>query len=605
MEAELVYANYGSPDDFDALDQIGVSVKGKVVIVRYGSSFRGLKAMNAQRRGALGVIIYSDPMEDGYAVGKTYPNGPWRPAEAVQRGSVQFNSLCAGDPARLYSNQTTLELCGYEPQDVIPSIPVLPMSWADALPLLRNLANPAGVTIPKDFQGALPLIYQTGPGPAVVTMDVNNDIRPGLIHNVYATIPGQDYGTAQDRAVVLGNHRDAWVFGAVDPNSGTAALLEVARAFGTLLRMGWKPARTIILCSWDGEEYGLLGSTAWAEMRATSLQSSAVAYLNVDVGVSGKDLSAHASPQLDPVIRAAVAALTDPSTGKPLDDVWDGEIGDLGSGSDYTVFLDRLGIPSIDLSFRHQEAPTLYGVYHSVYDSFSYMEQQVDPEFKYHALQAQLWGLIALRIASQPVLALSPLALGESLGRYVEYVKSLMRGIGCQGQCTHIIRALRARKALGHGAMLDLSALERAVADFKSAAHDPLLLHELDLCSASPRRRARRGGKKVEIEICGKVRLWRLNEALRSVEGAFLQLQGLPDRKWFRHVLQAPGLYLGYGADLFPGICQALRDGNLALAQEQVGVCALRVTAAIKALNSWKISSSSTSVPVAKASVVS
>lgn len=160
VEAELVYANYGSPDDFDALDEIGVSVKGKVVIVRYGSSFRGLKAMNAQRRGALGVIIYSDPMEDGYAVGKTYPNGPWRPAEAVQRGSVQFNSLCAGDPARLYSNQTTLELCGYEPQDVIPSIPVLPMSWADALPLLRNLANPPGVTPPKEFQGALPLVYQ-------------------------------------------------------------------------------------------------------------------------------------------------------------------------------------------------------------------------------------------------------------------------------------------------------------------------------------------------------------------------------------------------------------------------------------------------------------
>jgi N-acetylated-alpha-linked acidic dipeptidase len=248
-------------------------------------------------------------------VGLPYPQGPWRPPESVQRGSVQFNSLCAGDPARLDSNQSTLELCGFAPEDIIPKIPVLPISYADALPLLRQLSNPPGAAPPPDFQGALPLQYQTGPGPAIVTLDVENDIRPGVIHNIYATIPGTAHGTARDQEVLLGNHRDAWVFGAVDPNSGTAALLEVARALGTLLRQGWRPRRTIVLCSWDGEEYGLLGSTAWAERRAQDLSSRAVAYLNVDVGVSGRDLSVHVSALLQarPACLIACRQLTVPA----------------------------------------------------------------------------------------------------------------------------------------------------------------------------------------------------------------------------------------------------------------------------------------------------
>jgi N-acetylated-alpha-linked acidic dipeptidase len=290
VSGDLVYANYGSPDDFDALDAMGVSVKGRIVIVRYGSTFRGLKVMLAERRGALGVIIYSDPMEDGYSVGQVYPEGPWRPPESVQRGSVQFNSLCAGDPARLYSNESTDELCGFSMNDLIPKIPVLPMSYSDAEPLLRELKTPPGVAPPHDFQGGLPIEYQTGPGPAIVSLDIHNDIRPGKIHNVFATIPGADYGTPKDRVVILGNHRDAWVFGAVtyasscplaasclsmlrlvwillhvyeaqapsshpnkfqaDPNSGTVALLEVARAFGQLLQTGWRPRRTLVLCSW-------------------------------------------------------------------------------------------------------------------------------------------------------------------------------------------------------------------------------------------------------------------------------------------------------------------------------------------------------------------
>ena len=605
VEGDLVYANYGSPDDFDALARMGVSVENKIVIMRYGSTFRGLKVMNAERRGAIGVVIYSDPMEDGYAVGKTYPDGPWRPADSVQRGSVQFNSLCAGDPARLYSNQSTLELCGFEMQDVIPKIPVLPMSWADALPLLQHLSNPSGVTPPADFQGGLPLVYQTGPGPARVSLDVNNDIHPGVIHNIYATIPGVDYGTPDDRMVVLGNHRDAWVFGAVDPNSGTAALLEVSRAFGTLLREGWRPRRTIVLCSWDGEEYGLLGSTAWGETHASFLSDKAVAYLNVDVGVSGQNLSVHVSGLLSDVVRGAIQAVTDPASGKPLSEVWDGVMGDLGSGSDYTVFLDRLGIPSLDLSFRQGNAPTSYGVYHSVYDSFSYMQQQIDPDFKYHVVQAQLWGLIALRLASERVVPLAPVPLALDLHRYIAYIQALFDGTQCAGQCTHIHTRVRksasARRqhSMVRGGGLDLSPLQDAVARFEGAAMDAALAREIAICSEERVQkrwqRARGAGvgglngvrRVAPPEVCGPKRLKRLNEALRLVERAFLDEAGLPSRKWFRHVLQAPGLYLGYGADLFPGICQAIRDGNLVLAQEQVGVCSSRVLAAVTALNSW------------------
>ena len=464
---------------------------------------------------------------------------------------------------------------------------------------MRELTNPPGVAPPADFQGALPLVYATGPGPAVVSIDVNNDIRPGLIHNIFATIPGRDYGSPTDRAVLLGNHRDAWVFGACDPNSGTAALLEVARGLGKLLRTGWRPRRTLILCSWDGEEYGLLGSTAWAEQRGPALQQTALAYLNVDVGVAGRDLSVHASPLLAPAIRGAVARLTDPATRQPLAQVWDGVVGDLGSGSDYTVFLDRLGISSVDLSFRRKEAQaSAYGVYHSVYDSFSYVEQQVDPDFQYHVLQSQLWGLLALRLASEHVVPLAPAALAQALqARYIPYVKALLQGDSCSGQCSKIQRAAahRRRSRVADKDALDLSPLEVAAAKFEAAAADPLLAREVARCSGAtsePRLRGRAGS------MCGRKRLARLNEALRGVESALLSQDGLPGRQWFRHVLQAPGLYLGYGADLFPGVCQAIRDGDLALAQRQVGVCAARVLAAAAALESWKAPASDSVVVV-------
>ena len=357
VTAEAVYANFGTPDDFDALDKAGVSVKGKVVIVRYGVCFRGLKVMNAQARGAAAVIIYSDPAEDGFEKGPVYPEGPYRPKDGVQRGSAQFASLCAGDPARIYSSKTTLELCGYTTEDLLPKIPVLPMSWGDAQPILQHLTGPPP---PDGFKGGIPDVpYSVGPGPAVVRVQVESEMKIRSIWNVVATIPGKDYGTPDDRMVVLGNHRDAWVFGASDPNSGTAALIEVARGIGALLKKGWRPKRTIKICSWDAEEYGLIGSTAWGETFEDELSSKAIAYINMDVAVAGQELVVGASPLLAPLVRDVTSVLEDPSTGKTLLDVWGGNARTLGTGSDYTVFLDRLGIPCIDLSFK--EAHTTAG----------------------------------------------------------------------------------------------------------------------------------------------------------------------------------------------------------------------------------------------------
>ena len=301
VTAKLVYANYGRPEDFEQLKKLGVSVKGKIVIMRYGKCFRGLKIMNAEKLGAIGSIIYTDPQEDGFSKGPTYPDGPWRPPSSVQRGSVQFNSRCAGDPWRIYmqdnatayekeKDSTVKRICGYDTQELIPTHPALPISYEDAQPLLQNLG---GTASPKGFQGGLPINYTVGPSAFDVTVKTNHTFSVRKIPNVIASMTADDsrdtYGNNNvSTSIILGNHRDAWVFGAVDPNSGTTALLEVARTLQVLREQGgWKPRRNIILASWSGEEFGLLGSTAYAELKAKEQKDHVVAYLNVDCAVTG------------------------------------------------------------------------------------------------------------------------------------------------------------------------------------------------------------------------------------------------------------------------------------------------------------------------------
>lgn len=555
-EGEVVYANYGTPTDFAALRQAGVEVAGKIVLVRYGKCFRGLKIKNAQDAGALAVLIYSDPEDDGFDQGPTYPAGPWRPEFGVQRGSVQFISLCGGDPRRAAGPKSVEELCGYHADELIPKIPALPMSYGSAKQLFQKLGGPAG---PPEFRGGLPINYTLGPSRYRLRLRTENADQVVPIPNVVTTIPGADMagGSEAMRPVLLGNHRDAWVFGAADPNSGTASLLELGRGLGALVRGGWKPRRTIVLLSWSGEEYGLLGSTAWAELHE-ELVSKSLAYLNVDVAVSGNDFVAGGSFALRDLFTGAMASVPRPSgTGTlALSASWS----PIGSGSDFTAFLDHFGVPCIDASFNRRGANGTfahYGVYHSIYDSFDWMsnfgggdEDAGKPKqaFENMRAMARVWGLAALRLADDEVLAFNHTAQAEAL-------EAWQRDL--------------AREA---GSTLDTSSLQASIALYAQAA-SAVAVEQVQaakgLLHGSP------GAAGVAAE---------LNDRLAFTERQFLSEAGLPDRKWFRHLLQAPGYSLGYDAQVFPGVRDMLQRSDTATAQSQVSLVASRLEAAARFL---------------------
>mmetsp|Transcript_5792 Transcript_5792/g.10120 ORF Transcript_5792/g.10120 Transcript_5792/m.10120 type:complete len:705 (+) Transcript_5792:56-2170(+) len=514
--AQLVYGNYGRPEDFAELKKRGVNVKGKVVIVRYGKCFRGLKVMNAQDHGASAVLIYSDPEDDGFEVGKVYPEGPWRPETSVQRGSVQFNSLCGGDPARAASSKSPEEICGYKQEEMIPQIPVIPISYGDATPLLKSLG---GEKVPRDWIGGLSrrLTYRFGPSKGMVEVVTNNTFVTTPIWNVITTIPGT-LPEELDQPVIVGNHRDAWVFGAADPNSGSSIILEVGRTLGELLKTGWKPKRTIVIGSWSGEEYGLLGSTGWAEEKADTLLKKASVYINTDTGVSGHNLKVSASPVVARAVKNVLKKVDDPATGRPLDQVWENKVGTLGSGSDYTVFLDHLGIPSIDLSFSQSLGP--YGVYHSIYDSYTWIESQVDPDYKYHTTMAKILTFVITDFSDKQLLPMSLTDLGSALEQYVDTIEKK-----------------------DHKHKLDLTPLRKSSHKFHEAA---VRFHNKE---HTPHQK---------------------NQVFGLIERSFLDPEGLPYRPWFKHVLQAPGLYLGYDAEVYPGLFQAVSDGNWSQATSQI-----------------------------------
>lgn len=513
---KLVYANYGRPEDFKVLEESNVDVKDKIVIVRYGECFRGLKVMNSQNRGAAGVIIYSDPYDDGYSQGPTYPSGPWRPETSVQRGSVQFNSLCGGDPGR----KNVEELCGYKTSELIPKIPALPISYGDAVPLLKTLGGPL---VPKEWKGGLSnarynITYRFGPSfdSILYDLEVENEFVHTDIYNVITTIKGEE-----DSPVVMGNHRDAWVYGAADPNSGSAVMMEVTKNLGNLVKKGWKPKRTIIIGSWSGEEYGLLGSTAYGEKYATTTLKNAVGYVNVDVGVSGRFLKVASSPSLSRAFTRIVKNVINPTTKTEYD--WKDTIGTLGSGSDYTVFLDYLGIPSIDLRQGQDLSPT-YGTYHSTMDSYTWLESEIDPEYEYHVALAQVVGLLVLDLADSKVVPINLMDLGNALEEYLKNIK---------------------HKSKNMIKFLNFTQLENAILKFKRVSTK--FMHSINENSAD----------------CS-------NKVLGNFERTLLDPDGLLNRKWFKHILQSPGLYLGYDALVFPGIAQALLDKDIGVANQQI-----------------------------------
>ena len=570
VTAPLVYVNYGLPDDYEALKKIKVDVRGKIAIARYGRSFRGVKAKVAEDNGAVGLIIYSDPADDGYVQGDVYPNGPWRPETSAQRGSVQYLFQYPGDPLtpgkpaiagtpRLKQDDPTLN---------IPRIPVQPISYGDARRLLEPLH---GAVRPAGFQGGLPFAYHVGGTEDVrVHLKTEMDFQMRTIWNVIGRIEGAE---ERDRWIVLGNHRDAWTFGAVDPNSGTTAMLELARGFGELLKQNWRPRRTIIFGSWDAEEQGLIGSTEWVEENAAELRANTVAYLNMDSAVSGANFGASSVPTLWKLVRSAARDVRDPKTGKSVYQAWqdrvraarpeaeltdaaagtdaniaEARINALGSGSDYTPFLQHLGVTSLDMGFGGD-----YGVYHSAYDSFNWMEKFGDPGFNYHVAAAQIWGTIALRLANARALPFD----------YADYATELRDFIN-ETQKT------AARRKLADD--FDGKALLDAVKDLSDEAarvqsRRNQLLDEID-------SRVRAG----DAQPRALLPLKRINDSLIAAERALTDERGLRNRPWYRHQIYAPGLYTGYAAQPLPDLRQAIDDRNTTNARE----AAVRITEAIR-----------------------
>jgi N-acetylated-alpha-linked acidic dipeptidase len=566
VEADVVYANYGTPDDFEKLEKLKIDARGKIVLVRYGQNFRGVKVFVAQEHGAAGVIIYSDPFDDGWRRGDKYPDGPWRPDTGVQRGSVGYMFEFPGDPttpgvASLPSLPESKRVSpGQSAQ--MPKIPVTPLSYHDASPILQHLGGPVS---PREWQGALPFTYHVGPGPARVKMHLKQDYQFRTLWDVIGRVRGSD---SPDEWVVAGNHRDAWVYGAVDPNSGTAAMLEAVHGVGELLKSGWKPKRTMIFGSWDGEEEGLMGSTEWAEQHESEL-ANAPAYFNMDVAVSGPKFGASAVPSLKQFLRDIAKGVPSPKGGT-LYDAWqkndqpgastqspseaasenrrlpaasvkgDVPVGDLGSGSDYSAFQQHLGVPSTDIS---STGP--YGVYHSVFDNFAWFKKFGDPDFAYEQQMARVFGLEVLRMSDADVLPYD----------YEEYGKEVMAYIDAAGK--------RAEGKLA-GRALDLHAVTAAAKRFQDAGARILSKQK------NPPRDAAR-----------------LNQALRSAERALLVSEGLPHRPWFRHAIYAPGEYTGYAAVVIPGVNEALDKGDAERARQQLAILAAALDRAAKALEGY------------------
>jgi N-acetylated-alpha-linked acidic dipeptidase len=568
VTAPLVYVNYGLPDDYAALKKINVDVRGKIAIARYGRSFRGVKAKVAEENGAIGLVIYSDPAEDGYTQGDVYPNGPWRPETSAQRGSVQYLFQYPGDPLTPGKPAVagTTRLRQDDPTLNIPRIPVQPISYGDARRLLEPLRGPVR---PAGFQGGLPFAYHVGGTPDVrVHLKTEMDFQMRTIWNVIGRIEGAE---EPDRWIILGNHRDAWTFGAVDPNSGTTAMLELARGFGELLKQNWRPRRTIIFGSWDAEEQGLIGSTEWVEEHAAELRERAVAYLNMDAAVSGANFGASSVPSLWKLIRTAARDVRDPKTGKSIYQAWqerarearpatesadagtdapnaEARIGPLGSGSDYTPFLQHLGVPSLDMGFGGD-----YGVYHSAYDSFNWMEKFGDPNFAYHVAAAHIWGTVTLRLANARALPFD----------YTDYAAEI-RDFVNETQKTAAQRKLADDfdgKAL-LDAVKDLSDEAARVQSRRSA-----LLEEIE-----SRRRAGDAQPRAQTILKG------INDSLIAAERALTDERGLRNRVWYKHQIYAPGLYTGYAAQPLPDLRQAIEDRNTTNARE----AAQRITQAIR-----------------------
>lgn len=545
VTAQLVYVNYGVPADYEVLARLGIDVKGKIVIARYGGSWRGIKPKVAYEHGAVGCLIYSDPKDDGYYQGDVYPKGAWRPEFGAQRGSVMDMPIHPGDPLTpgIGATKDAKRLSREEAKTIL-KIPVLPISYGDALPLLKSLS---GQVVPDNWRGALPVTYHTGPGPASVHLKASFDWKLVTLYNVIAKIEGSAF---PDEWIIRGNHHDAWVNGADDPVSGMVTVLEEARIFGELLKQGWRPKRTIIFCAWDGEEQGLLGSTEWVEHHAEELKQKAVAYINSDSTSKGW-FGASGSHSLEHFINDVARSVNDPKRKKTLWDAMherrmeqargddernelrkraDLRISALGSGSDYTAFIDHLGIASLNIGFGGESGG---GIYHSVYDSIAWYLKHSDGTFEYGRTLVQAAGTATMRLADAQVLPFEFTNLAETVNAYVDELAKLPKQ------------------------NVDLAPLRTASNQLQRAADNY--------------DRVVRSKPGIGATL-STVQLKTLNALLYQSERKLLSSAGLPRRPWFKHQIYAPGFYTGYGVKTLPGVREALEQKNWVEANEQVKI---------------------------------
>jgi N-acetylated-alpha-linked acidic dipeptidase len=580
VTAPLVYVNFGVPDDYETLDRLGISVKGAIVIARYGGSWRGIKPKVAAEHGALACIIYSDPHEDGYFQGDTFPKGPYRNPNGAQRGSVMDMPVYPGDP--LTPNVGATKDARRLPRNeavTLTKIPVLPMSYGDAQPLLAALSGPVA---PFAWRGALPFTYHIGPGPSKVHIKLafNWDLKP--LYNVIVRIPGSTY---PDEWIIRGNHHDAWVNGAEDPDSGANALMEEARGLAALLKQGWKPKRTIVYCVWDGEEPGLLGSTEWAEAHAAELQQKAAVYINSDGNGRGF-LGIEGSHTLERFVNGVARDIDDPESGVT---VWkrlqaqrlmnpaaperqearsrpDLRIGALGSGSDYTAFLDHLGIASLNMGFGGEDGG---GIYHSIYDDLYWYTHFADSDFVYGKALAQTAGTTVMRLASAELLPFDFDDFTETVRGYVDQVQKLARDKRDQiiernrqidDGVFRMVNDPREKKTIPakepvppflNFAPLEngLAALQRVTDQYNQA---------LALATGN-------GGSAL-----ARAALREVNTKLIAVERSLTLNEGLPNRPWFKHQIYAPGFYTGYGVKTLPAVRESIEQKQWAQAEDQI-----------------------------------
>ena len=575
VTADLVFVNYGIPADYEELDRRGIDVKGKIVIAKYGGSWRGIKPKVAAEHGAVGCLIYSDPKDDGYAQGDAYPKGAFKNETMVQRGSVLDMPVAPGDPLTPgYGATKDAKRLDYRAAPTVMKIPVQPISYSDALPLLSALGGPMA---PPNWRGGLPISYRLGPGPAKVHLKLEFNWTVEPVYNVIAVMKGSTY---PDQWIVRGNHHDAWVNGANDPVSGMVAVLEEARALSELAKTGWKPKRTIVFAGWDGEEPGLLGSTEWVETNETLLKTNVVAYLNTDSNARGF-LDAGGSHTLEKFFNEVARDVKDPETGvsvqerrralqlvsgKPEDraearDRADLRIDPLGSGSDYTSFLQHAGIASMNVGFGGEDDG---GEYHSIYDSYDHYIRFKDPDFAYGIALAQVMGRCVMRLADADVLPFSFQSFANTVTKYAGEVKKLAETMRTEtDRQNQLIQEKRYALVADPTETMLPPKVQPAVPHLNFA---PL---ENALTTLDKSVRAYDGVSN-RLASLPSSQLETLNRTIYQTERYLLSDEGLPRRSWFKHQIYAPGFYTGYGVKTLPGIREAIEERKWDEVGEQI-----------------------------------